>query len=210
MAAELKELVDKAIRLDKAIKANRKKLEGIKATLQVEALAEIDNKNVKYIELFGNCGSSQIGYKEKLEITNFSKLCGLMGEAAEDNVVREQSVKIMPNNDFKGALIALYKGELEQCDVLQLLANMGLDDKQAKAALKKLKGDYWKDRATLESFGCTGNMEEELDAIRRHKNYELVEKYMDVNDMTEEQWQEFRRTLSLEETLSIGLSYEND
>lgn len=208
-AMTLRNIVDKAIILDTQIKAKTKELDKIKAILQAEALREIENKNVKYIEFFGSRGSSQVGYKEKLEITNYTKLCGLIGENVEENVKREESIKLTPNAGFKAALIAAYRGEIEQCNISELLTNMGLEEKQIKAAMKKLKGDYWKDRHTLESFKCTGDMEEELDAIRRHKNYEAASKYMDVN-MTEEQWNEFRRTMSIEETLSVGLDYEGN
>lgn len=207
---EIRNLVDAAIALDATIKEDSKKLDKIKARLQTEALQEIENKNVKYIEFFGSKGSSQVGYKEKLEITNYSKMCGLIGENVEENVKREESVKLTPNAGFKAALTAAYRGDIEECNISVLLAGMGLDDKQVKAAKKKLKGDYWKDRNTLESFGCTGDMEEELDAIRRHKNYEAASKYIDISDMSEEQWKEFKTTMSLEETLSIGLSYEAD
>ena len=207
---EIRNLVDQAITLDASIKEGTKKLDRIKAKLQAEALQEIENKNVKYIEFFGSQGSSQVGYKEKLEITNYSKLCGLIGENVEENVKREESIKLTPNAGFKAALIATYRGEIEECNIEKLLSGMGLDDKQIKAAKKKLKGDYWKDRALLESFDCTGDMEEELDAIRRHKNYEAASKFIDISEMTEEQRKEFKTTMSLEETLSIGLSYETD
>ncbi|MGN0710153.1 MAG: hypothetical protein ACI4LO_00225 [Anaerovoracaceae bacterium] len=203
-------LVDEAVLLDMEIKSKSKKLDRIKAELQAEALREIDNKNVKYIEFFGSLGSSQVGYKEKFEITNFRKLCSLIGENIEDNVKREEVIKITPNAGLKAALIAVYRGECEPCDLNSLLFGMGLDDKQIKTALKKLKGDYWKDRATLESFGCSGDMEEELDAIRRHKNYEAATKYINVDNISEEEWKAFKTTISLEETLSIGLNYETD
>lgn len=208
--AELRELVDKAIKLDKAIKTNKKKLDGIKAALQAEGLREIENKNIKQVELFGREGSSQIGYSESLEITNLNKLCGLIGENVEDNITREESVKITPSKGFKAALIAVYKGECQQYDIEKVLENLLLDNKARKAAMKKLKGDYFKDKAVLESFGCEGDLEEELDVIRRQRNYEDAVKYIDIDSMNAESLKEFRTTMSLEEKLSVGLSYEAD
>ncbi|MEG1585198.1 MAG: hypothetical protein RR361_09115, partial [Anaerovorax sp.] len=91
--------------------------------------------------------------------------------------------------------------------IKQILLTLDLDPKQVKAASKKLKGDYWKDKKTLASFGITGDLEEELDAIRETMNYELACKYLDLGNLDLEK---FKKTISVEESLSIGLDYEND
>lgn len=201
----IEEKVSKAIEIDKQMKENKKELDTIKAELQAVALQEMENKNLKYIEYFGTDGSCAIAYKEKFEVDNLPELRSAVGEVIDGKYKKEETIKITVDNKFKEALIALYKGEYEQHDVVQILKGLYLDDKQIKIALKKLKGDYIKDKELLESLGVKTEIEEELDAIREHKNFELVEKFFKIDEIDIER---LKKSISVEESLSIGLNYE--
>lgn len=200
------EKVSKAIEIDKQMKENKKELDTIKAELQAVALQEMENKNLKYVEYFGTDGSCAIAYKEKFEVDNLPELQAAVGEVIDGKYKKEESIKITVDNKFKEALIALYKGEYKQHDIVQILKDLYLDDKQIKVALKKLKGDYVKDKELLESLGIKSNIEEELDAIREQKNYELVVKFFDLEKLDIEK---VKKTISVEDNLSVGLNYEN-
>lgn len=200
------EKVSKAIEIDKQMKENKKELDTIKAELQAVALQEMENKNLKYVEYFGADGSCAIAYKEKFEVDNLPELQAAVGEVIDGKYKKEESIKITVDNKFKEALIALYKGEYKQHDIVQILKDLYLDDKQIKVALKKLKGDYVKDKELLESLGIKSNIEEELDAIREQKNYELVVKFFDLEKLDIEK---VKKTISVEDNLSVGLNYEN-
>ena len=67
-------LIDKAIRLDKDIKSKKKELDEIKAELQSEGLKELENKNIKYVQFYGDDGSCEVLYKQKLEVENINTL----------------------------------------------------------------------------------------------------------------------------------------
>ena len=62
----------------------------------------------------------------------------------------------------------------------------------------------------LESLGAVDEdgLEEELDIIREHKNFELVSKYIDINSIDDNFKKQIQRALSIEDTLSLGLTYE--
>ncbi len=201
----LEQRVSKAIEIDKRIKEDKKELDIIKAELQAEALQEMENKNLKYVEYFGTDGSCAIAYKEKFEVDNFPALIDSVGEVIEGKYTKEESVKITVDKKLQEALIALYKGEYKQHDITQILKDLYLDDKQIKVALKKLKGDYKKDKELLESLGVKSDIEEELDAIREQKNYELVEKFFDLRQIDIER---VKKSISVEDSLSVGLNYE--
>ena len=91
-------------------------------------------------------------------------------------------------------------------DLAELLRGLGLDDKQVKVALKKLKGDYLKDKQVLASFGITGDLEEELDAIHDQRNFELVSRYFDIAAIDENFVKKLRLAVNVEETLALGLT----
>jgi len=202
---EIEEKVNKAIELDRQVKESKKELDSIKAELQAEALAEMDNKNLKYIEYYGDKGSCSVTYKEKFEVDNLPELTQVVGEVIVGKVKKEETVKVTVDDKFKKALIVLYSGEFRQHDIVKILKDLYLDDKKIKVALKKLKGDYLKDKELLSSLGVKAEIEEELDAIREQKNFELVEKFFDIEKLDIER---LKKSISVEETLSIGFNYE--
>jgi hypothetical protein len=199
--------VDQAIALDRSIREDKKKLDAIKAELQSVAIEEFDNKNVKYVQLFGTLGNCEAVYKEKFEIDNFSLLVATIGDLVKDKVKRKEEIKFEVDNRFKEALIALVKGDYRQHNLDAILAGMGLGPKEVKIALKKLKGDYRKDRELLQTLGVTGDREEELDAIREELNRRMVERYFNLEQINHEA---LKKCIFIEESLSIGLSYDTE
>ena len=203
-------LIDKAIRLDKEVKVKKKELDEVKAELQSEGLKELENKNLKYVQIFGDDGSCEILYKQKMEIENIDVLKEVFGNVIDNKIKTVQEIKYDIESKFKKALISLYVGDYKEHDLDALLTSLGLDDDKKKVALKKLKGEYAADKKVLEFLGAVAEdgLEEELDIIREHKNYELVSKYMDINAIDDNLKKQIQRALSIEDTLSLGLTYE--
>lgn len=199
-------LVDTAISLDETSKTMKKLLDQIKAKLQKIAVDEIDNKNIKYVRYGGTIGNCEITQKTKFEIENYMKLVDVVNDKIliEDKITRKVEVKYDIENNFKKALIALYKGEYADNDLPSILANcLGLSDKALKLAQKKLKGEYAKDKELLESLGCTGELEEELDAIRAKKNIDLIRRYFDPEKLDIET---LKKAIYLEDSVGVTLN----
>lgn len=203
----IRDLVNRAIKLDRQAKKVNAELDKVKAQLQAEALAEMENKNLKYVEYFGSAGSVFVSYKEKFEVDNLPALKEIFGEVLTGKVKTEETVKITLDSKVKSAVMALYKGEYDQHDLARLLSGLGLELNDIKTVLKKLKGDYAKDMQTLRSFGikADGGIEEELDAIREQKNFELISKFIDPEAVD---IAKLKRAVSVEESLAIGLIFE--
>lgn len=200
------EKIDRAIKLDRLMKKYKKMLDSIKADLQAEALSEMENKNIKYVQLFGSKGSCEAAYKEKFDIDNFPLLLEALGDLLKDKITRKEEIKFDVDNRFKEALSALAKGTYARHDIEGILTGLGLSGKTLKLALKKLKGDYKKDKALLASLGVTGDLEEELDAIRDEKNLELIERYFQPDTVDIEK---VKKGIWIEESLSLGISYND-
>ena len=201
-------LIDKAIRLDKEVKVKKKELDEVKAELQTEGLKELENK--KYVQFYGDKGSCEVMYKQKMEIENIDVLKEVFGNVIDNKIKTVQEIKYDIESKFKKALISLYVGDYKEHDLYALLTSLGLDDDKKKVALKKLKGEYAADKKVLESLGAVDEdgLEEELDIIREHKNFELVSKYIDINAIDDNLKKQIQRALSIEDTLSLGLTYE--
>lgn len=203
-------LIDKAIRLDKEIKEKKKELDEAKAMLQAEGLSEMENKNLKYLQIFGDGGSCDLSYKQKLEIENINVLKELFGNILDSKVTKREEVKYEVESKFKSALISLYLRDYKEHDIDIILASLGLDDNKRKLAIKKLKGDYIADKKLLESLGAidSDGLEEELDIIREHKNYENISRYIDTKNIDDDFIEKLKKAIFVEDNLSLGLSYE--
>lgn len=197
--------IDQAIALEVSLKEMKKRLETVKAELESELYADMLNKNLKWMQESATTGLCNVTLKDKLEVDSIEQLTQLLGDVAESKVTRKESVDYEVESNFKKALIALYKGEYAPGDILAMLQQLGLDEKQIKLAQKKLSGDYTKDQKLLHSFGLSGALEEELDLIHNQKNYELVCRYFDLEQVDEGFLKRLRLAVSVEESISIGL-----
>jgi hypothetical protein len=207
--ADVMELVDRAVALEKSIKEDKKELDSVKATLTKIAYEDMENKNLKFKQLFGYEGIFNAVYKEKFEVDNYYLLKELVGDLAEDKVKRTEEIKYEIEDKFKKALIVLFKGEfMKEPTVEQVLIGMGLDSEAVKTARKKLKGEYLKDKKVLETLGVQGTCEEELDAIRLYKNHELVARYF--GDPEKVDVEKLRKAVWVEDSLSVGVEYNKD
>lgn len=206
--ASLAELVDQGIDLEKQIKEDTKRLDAIKAELQAAAVEVMDNRNLKWLQIFGSIGHFNVAQKEKFDLDDYTALIEVMGEKAKAKIVRKEEIKYAVEARFKEALIALFKNDFatDGQTLDGVLQGLGLDAATIKSVKKKLKGDYIKDKRVLESVGITDECEEELDAIRQIKNTELIERFF--SGLTAEQLERIRKSVFVEDQVGVGLEYE--
>lgn len=197
--------IDQAIALEVSLKDIKKRLETVKAELQSELYADMLNKNLKWMQESATTGLCNVTLKDKLEVDSLEQLTRLLGDVAESKITRKESIDYEVESNFKKALIALYKEDYAAGDMATMLQQLGLDEKQIKLAQKKLCGDYAKDQKLLHSFGLSGALEEELDLIHGQKNYELVSRYFDLEQVDETFLKRLRLAVSVEDSISIGL-----
>ncbi|GLC87514.1 hypothetical protein LYSBPC_06410 [Lysinibacillus piscis] len=200
-------LVDEAITLDRRTKEDKKRLDEIKAQLTAQATTVMDNRNLKYYQIFGHTGRFNVSFKEKFEIDRYSVLKAILGDLAEGKISKKEDVKYDAEPKFKAALIALFREDYSQAiSISTVLEKLGLEKAAIKAVAKKLKGDYISDKKLLESVGAQGDLEEELDAIRQYKNWEAVNRFF--AGLSDEQLTEIKRAIFVEDGIAVGLDYE--
>lgn len=207
MIENLNEKLQRVYEIEKSMTSLKKEKDEITASLQSYGMQEMENKNLKHLELFGEVGTCNIGYKEKMTVDHFERLkevCGSIIEA-KAKITLEPKIEFT-DKKFQAALIALYKGEYKKHDISSLLRSLGLEETEIKMCLKKLKGDYFKDKALLESFQINDDdLEEELDIIKESLNYELITRYFDVEAIDIEQ---LKKAIFVEDTLAIGYKFK--
>ena len=197
-AMEEKELVSEAVRLDQEQKRGKRELDAVKAEIQARGLRVIEDRNTKYVKYYSPDGSAAVTDTQSLDILNVDKLKGLISEG-----VWKQNVTETTKTDYS----------LEEF----LEGNMPVkpDEKQKKLLLKKLKGDYAKDKDTLisvfgyENEGAAPDFDVELWFIYKIRNGELIRAVL-PEEFLDQTIQDIRKCLMVDSKTSITIDYDKE
>lgn len=173
----------------------------------------MEDRNIRYVKYRTEEGAVIIADGLSLDILNPDKLRELIGEGVYKTKIKEQ-VKTDYKCDPKleRALKAIFTGDYTfEATLEEFMGLMSVTptQEQKKLLLKKLKGDYEKDRQTLQSCFGIGAYEEELDYIYRIKNAELIQAFLPEEGID---WtiQAIRKCILVESRTSITLDYEEE
>ena len=82
-----------------------------------------------------------------------------------------------------------------------------LDTKVQSLLIKKLKGDYKKDKELLSKYIDDSDLDVELFTINKIKNYDKVKAFFDVNDTYLKD--NIKKYISLDENVKVTIKYED-
>lgn len=206
-------LIELAAAKDGKAKAATAELDMVKAELQTRAEHELEEKNVKFTEFFGVHNSYvNVSYAQKLEVLNMAKVKELLKEVAEEKItMKPAEVKYEFEKQFKQALIAVITGDYSPHDTVEQIvdgAGWKMDEKQRSLILKKLKGEYLKDRDMIRKTLRNPNMDVdvELYCIYKAKNWQLIQAFFPTDNF-EAFADEIRKFVAVDETPRIELKY---
>lgn len=212
------QLVSEAVRLDQELKRGKRELDAVKAELQARGLQTIEDRNVRYVKYYSPDGSAAVTDAQSLEVLNVDKLRGLLTEG-----IWKQNVTETTKTDYKykpileRVLKAVFTGdytfEYSMEEFIEDHLPVKPDAKQKKLLLKKLKGDYAKDKDTLVNvLGCPdGEMEPDFDVelwyIYRIKNGELIRAVL-PEEFLGQTICDIKKCLIVDSKTSITIDYE--
>lgn len=215
----VKELVSEAVKLDKQQKRLKIELDAVKAELQARGLSVLEDRNTKYVKYYSPEGSAAVSDTQSLEVLNVDKLKDFLSEG-----VWKQNVTETTKTDYKykpmleRALKAIFTGDYTFEYSLEEFLEEILpepDEKQKRLLLKKLKGDYVKDRDTLASVLGYGTGEEapdfdvELWYIYRIKNGDLIRSLL-PEEFLDQTIQGIKKCLIVDSKTSITIDYDKE
>ena len=215
------ELIGALVELDKQGKENRALTNAYKAELQARGISIMDDHNVKFVKFYGEEGSAAVTDSMSLDILNPDKLKELVGEGVWKTKVKENTeTKYKCDDKFEKMLKAIFTGDYTfEMSLEEFLDQMPLkpDDKQKKLLLKKLKGDFEKDKDTLTSVLLGGvkagesapDFDVELWYIYRIKNAELIRAFL-PEELIDNTINEIRKCILVETKTSITLDYKEE
>lgn len=182
------------------------------AELQARGLQILEDKNIKSTEFYGNRNNfATVTLAQSLDVLNYDKLCGLLGkELVNEKVKRKEEVKYTLTDHFKKAVMACFMGDYESDITIETLLYREFPEltrQQIALLLKKLKGDYKKDKKTLQTVVSKQDIDSELYCICQIKNYEAILAYIDA-DKVMETTEKLRQCILVDETPKIAVKFE--
>lgn len=217
---ETEQLIGECVWLDRERKKNLALMNSYKAELQKRGLAIMEDHNVKYVKFYGNGGNVAITDSMSLDILNPDKLKELIGEGVWKSKVKEHTeTKYKCDTKFERMLKAIFTGDYTfETSLEDFLDDMSIkpDDKQKKLLLKKLKGDFEKDKETLISIlfddtvkegGAVPDFDVELWYIYRIKNAELIRAFL-PEEMIDSTIKDIKKCIMVETKTAISLDYD--
>lgn len=213
-----KQLIGACVWLDREQKKSRAILNSYKAELQARGLREMEDHNVKYVKYYGDGGSAAIMDSMALDILNPDRLKELIGEGVWNaKVTATTETKYKYNPKLERMLKAIFTGDYTfEENLAGFLDKMSLkpDEQQKKLLLKKLKGEFEKDKETLISIlvqegEVAPDFDVELWYIYRIKNGELIRAFLPEADF-EKTIEAIKSSIFVETKTSIAIDYEDE
>lgn len=208
------QLVDTLIQLDQLRLQTSRSMDMYKAELQARGLSIMEDRNKQYIRFFGDDGSASVSDKQKLELTNPDRLQKWLPEGVyKKNVTETIETKYKLSTGFETMLKSIATGDYTfEMDLGEMMDQLHIvpDDKQRRLLMKKLSGEFDKDRKTLNAvFKVKDSWEEELYYIHRIKRGELIKKYL-PDEMIDITIAELQKCIIVDTSLAIGLDYKTE
>ncbi len=208
----LKNLIDELSELKKQEKLIKNAIDFKTKEIQKECLIVFEEKNIKTTEVYGTQNNSVIAtYSQKLEILNYNALENVIPkELLDEKIKRKQEIKYDIEKNFKEAIIILYTNDyIDNMTIEELVTNefATLDNKIQSLLIKKLKGDYKKDKELLKKYIEDDDLDVELFTITKIKNYDKVKAFFDVND--KDLKEHIKKYISLDENIKVAIKYED-
>lgn len=190
-------------------------LDTVTAEIQNRAIQFQDDRHIKFTEWKGTGRAvAAVTVAQTFDILNYYKLKELLGkELIEEKIkIKPQEIKYDVDANFKRALTAIILGDYERdLTVETVVEKAGWcagDPKTKTALLKKLKGDYKKDKKAVLDVLHMQEGEIDLDAelyyIYQIKNWDLIQAYFPEDDF-DQVAEEVKRCIMVDETAKIGL-----
>lgn len=210
-----RELVDDLVNLDRLRLQTARNIDAYKAELQARGISIMDDRNKQYIRFFGSGnGSVSVMDKKSLEILNPDRLRLCVSEGVyKKNVTETTETKYKCGTQFEAMLKALFTEDYTfEMDMEEMMDQLHIppDTKQRKLLLKRLKGDYEKDRKTLNSvFDVDEDWDTELWYIHRIKNGELIRIFLS-DDMLDAAMAELKKCIIVGSSIALKVDYEEE
>lgn len=190
-------LIEMAIRKTKVLNELKDEIDKLSSEIQVRAIDYSEQRHVKFTELKGQgSGLASVTVANGLEVLNYTMLEAYFGkELLKEKIkIKPQGIKYDFDAGFKKAIMALlyndYESKISLNELIDSFSFVKGDVAKKDTLLKKLKGDYKKDKKLIfdmlnKKASDDFDIDIELYLIYQIKNYEYIKAYFDTDKLEE-------------------------
>lgn len=190
-------LIELAIRKTKLLNELKEEIDKLTTQIQVRAIDYSEQRHIKFTELKGlGSGIASVSIVNGLEVLNYSMLEAYLGKEllSEKIKLKPQVTKYDFDAGFKKAIMALlyddYESKLSLNELVDSFNFVKGDVAKKATLLKKLKGDYKKDKKLIfdmlnKEVSDDFDIDTELYLIYQIKNYDYIKAYFDTDKLEE-------------------------
>lgn len=205
-------LADLVLLLKQEQEETKQEIDAAIAELQIRAEQITSDRNIKYTEFHGSRGCCSVTTAQSFEVLNLPRLRELLGQELVDQKIAVETVeKQKPDAKFKEALTAVFLNEYNTEYTIpeivrEIASTYSLDSAAEQLLIKKLKGDYKKDRKVLVDilgiFDEQFDLDEELYYIYQIKKYELIKAFLNEEQLPA-LTEQLKKCMIVEETVKV-------
>lgn len=205
-------LADLVLQLKREQEDTKQEIDAAVAELQTRAERITSDRNIKFTEFHGSQGCCSVTTAQSFEVLNLPRLRELLGkELVDQKIAVEMVEKQKPDPRFREALTAVFLNEYNTEYTIpeivrEIASTYGLDSAAEQLLIKKLKGDYKKDRkALVDILGILDeefDLDEELYYIYQIKKYELIKAFINEEQLPA-LTEQLKKCMIVEETVKV-------
>lgn len=211
MSEAIKKLVDRAVDLDRAMQGMKAKQDEIASKLQQEALAKMKEKKIKTVQYFGSNGNYVLVTKAStVKLLDYAKVKKVFGDNIKKMMTKRDAYDL--KKEFKTIAEGIFKSDIENRTVKDILEEIGLEEKQIQLVTRQLKMDYVKDKKALMAIGLTEqDVETYIFFIHEAMVYEKIKEALSnyEGEAYEGAVTSIKNSVIVEETPKITIKYED-
>lgn len=206
------QLVDDLVQLDRLRLATQRNIAMYQAELQARGTSIMEDRSRQFCRFYGTEGICSVTDRRSLDVLNPDRLKLCVSEGVyKKNVTETTETKYKLTPAFEAMLKALFTGDYTfEYDLEEFVGSyMHIipDTKQAKLLLKKLKGDYEKDRKALNAvFAVNEDWDAELLYIHQIINGRLIRTFL-PDDMLDAAMTELKKCVIVDSKIAVALDY---
>lgn len=149
-AKEIQKKAAEYVRLSRQADEIKREIDDLKGWFEARGIKDLDATKIKMVDYWCQSGKIEVGRSEKVTPIALTVLKSLFGDIYPEFVKPKETLEM--TSACKQLLAPIYLGNYVNTPMEEIIASATKDEKAQAALLKKLRGNFKKDKAAFQSI----------------------------------------------------------
>lgn len=212
MEMTIREAVDRYAELQAQIEGAKLELDGIKAYIETQAEADLEDTKMKTVEYYGSHGSKVVVQNAAtVKPISWVVIKEVLGKTVPDFLKEETKYSL--TEVAKTMLANMFKGDYIEDSIENVVYRMTSDPKKQKMLIKRLKGKYKQDMKNIMKYAELDEKEASdyafmVSEVMAYQNILRIIEASGNGGTVEEAVEKVKSALIVEDTIKVSLEAE--